>query len=61
MTLLNVLAAVGSMDAPVFTTRDAAARLKVPNGHASVSLARLVARELERLLEEFRTPSSAPA
>jgi predicted transcriptional regulator of viral defense system len=43
VTLLNVLSAVASMDAPVFTTRDAAARLRVPNGHASVSLARLAA------------------
>lgn len=43
MTLLDVLAAVGSMDTPVFTTRDAAARLRVPNGHSSVSLARLAA------------------
>jgi predicted transcriptional regulator of viral defense system len=43
MTLLNVLAALGSLDAPVFTTRDAAARLRIPNGHASVSLARLLA------------------
>ncbi len=41
MTLLNVLSAVASMDAAVFTTREAAARLRVPNGHASVSLARL--------------------
>lgn len=43
MTLLNVLSAVAAMDAPVFTTRDAAARLRVPNGHASTSLARLAA------------------
>lgn len=43
MTLLDVLAAVGSMDAPVFTTRDVATRLGVPNGNASVSLARLAA------------------
>jgi predicted transcriptional regulator of viral defense system len=41
--LLDVLSVVLSMDAPVFTTRDAAARLRVPNGHASVSLARLTA------------------
>jgi predicted transcriptional regulator of viral defense system len=43
VTLLEVLSAVESFDAPVFTTRDAAARLRVPNGHASVSLARLAA------------------
>jgi predicted transcriptional regulator of viral defense system len=43
VTLLDVLSAVVSMDAPVFTTRDTAARLRVPNGHASVSLARLAA------------------
>jgi predicted transcriptional regulator of viral defense system len=43
VTLLDVLSAVVSMDAPIFTTRDAAARLRVPNGHASVSLARLAA------------------
>jgi predicted transcriptional regulator of viral defense system len=43
VTLLTVLSAVTSMDAPVFTTREAAARLRVPNGHASVSLARLAA------------------
>jgi predicted transcriptional regulator of viral defense system len=43
VTLLDVLSAIASMDVPVFTTRDAAARLRVPNGHASVSLARLAA------------------
>jgi predicted transcriptional regulator of viral defense system len=43
MTLLEALRAIAAMDAPVFTTRDAAARLRVPNGHASVSLARLAA------------------
>lgn len=43
MRLLDVLSAVASMEVPVFTTRDAAARLRVPNGHASVSLARLAA------------------
>ena len=32
------------MDAPTFTTADAAVRLGVPNGHASVVLARLAAR-----------------
>jgi predicted transcriptional regulator of viral defense system len=43
MTLLDVLAAVGSMDSPAFTTREAAARLRMTNGHASASLARLAA------------------
>jgi predicted transcriptional regulator of viral defense system len=43
VTLLDVLSAVGSMNVPVFTTRDVAVRLQVPNGHASVSLARLAA------------------
>ena len=43
MTLLGALAAMAAMDTPVFTTRDAAARLRVSNGHASVSLARLAA------------------
>ncbi len=41
MTLLSVLAAIQRMDAPSFTTRDAAAHLRVANGHASVSLGRL--------------------
>jgi predicted transcriptional regulator of viral defense system len=50
MKLLDVLGAVASMDVPVFTTREAAARLRVPNGHASVSLARLAAsRQVVRL------------
>jgi predicted transcriptional regulator of viral defense system len=43
VTLLDVLSAVASMEAPAFTTREAAARLRVPNGRASVSLARLAA------------------
>ncbi len=43
MTLVDVLSAVASMDVPVLTTREAAARLRVANGHASVSLARLAA------------------
>jgi hypothetical protein len=43
MRMLDVLGSVSSMDVPVFTTREAAARLRVPNGHASVSLARLAA------------------
>ena len=43
MTLLDVLAAIASMDTPCFSTRDVAARLHVPNGHASVSLGRLAA------------------
>jgi predicted transcriptional regulator of viral defense system len=43
MTLLDALSTIASMDAIVFTTSDAAARLRVPNGHASVVLARLAA------------------
>jgi predicted transcriptional regulator of viral defense system len=39
--LVDVLGALESLDASAFTTRDAASRLGVPNGHASVSLARL--------------------
>jgi len=38
-----MLGAIGSMGAPAFSTRQAAACLHVPNGHASVSLARLAA------------------
>lgn len=41
MRLVDVLGALESLDAPAFTTRDAASRLGIPNGHASVSLARL--------------------
>ena len=41
MRLVDALGALESLDAPAFTTRDAASRLGVPNGHASVSLARL--------------------
>jgi predicted transcriptional regulator of viral defense system len=43
MTLVEALSAVVSMNAPVFATRDVAARLQVSNGHASVMLARLAA------------------
>jgi len=43
MTLLDALSTLASMEAPVFATSDAAARLRVPNGHASVMLARLAA------------------
>ncbi len=46
MRLVDVLGTLASFDAPVFTTRDAAARLRVPHGHASVSLARLGAAGL---------------
>ena len=46
MKLVDVLGTLASLDAPVFTTRDAAARLRVPHGHASVSLARLGAAGL---------------
>jgi predicted transcriptional regulator of viral defense system len=58
MRLLDALGAVGSLDAPAFTTAEAAARLRVPNGHASVSLARLraagVLLRLRRGLWAFR-------
>lgn len=43
MTLLDALSTIASMDATAFTTSDAGARLRVPNGHASVMLARLAA------------------
>jgi predicted transcriptional regulator of viral defense system len=43
MTLLDALSRIASMDAIVFTTNDAAARLQIPNGHASATLARLAA------------------
>ncbi|MBP1635078.1 MAG: hypothetical protein H6Q10_1652 [Acidobacteria bacterium] len=43
MNALEALNAVIAMDAPVFTTADAAIGLGVPNGHASVILARLAA------------------
>ncbi len=46
MRLVDVLAALTALDAPVFTTREVAARLRVPNAHASVSLARLRAAGL---------------
>ncbi len=46
MRLVDVLAALTALDAPVFTTQEAAARLRVPNAHASVSLARLRAAGL---------------
>jgi len=41
MNALEALATVASLDAPVFTTADAAIRLGVPNGHAAVILKRL--------------------
>jgi predicted transcriptional regulator of viral defense system len=44
--LVDALGALASLDAPAFTTREAAARLRVPDGHASVSLARLRAAGL---------------
>jgi len=44
--LVDALGALASLDAPAFTSREAAARLRVPNGHASVSLARLRAAGL---------------
>ena len=43
MTLLDALSRIASMDVTVFSTSDVAARLQVPNGHASVMLARLAA------------------
>ena len=43
MTLLDALGAIVAMDTPVLTTRDVAARLRVSNAHASVSLTRLAA------------------
>ena len=46
MRLVDVFGTLASLDAPAFTTRDAAARLRVPHGHASTSLARLRAAGL---------------
>jgi predicted transcriptional regulator of viral defense system len=43
MTLLHALSKVLAMNVPVFTTSDAATQLGVPNGNASVVLARLAA------------------
>ncbi len=43
MTLLDAFSTIASMDATAFTTSDVGARLRVPNGHASVMLARLAA------------------
>lgn len=43
MNVLEALTSLVSIDAPVFTTADAAIRLGVANGHASVILARLAA------------------
>lgn len=43
MNALEALNRVVSIDAPVFTTAEAAVRLGVPNGHASTILARLAA------------------
>jgi predicted transcriptional regulator of viral defense system len=41
--LVDAFGALAGLDAPAFTTREAAARLRVPNAHASASLARLQA------------------
>jgi predicted transcriptional regulator of viral defense system len=41
MTLVEALSAIASMDVTVFHTSDVAVRLRIPNGHASVILARL--------------------
>jgi predicted transcriptional regulator of viral defense system len=43
MNLVTALATLARTDAPVFSTADAAVRLGVPTGHASVILARLAA------------------
>lgn len=43
MKALEALSSLVVIDAPVFTTADAAVRLGVPNGHASTTLARLAA------------------
>jgi predicted transcriptional regulator of viral defense system len=43
MNVLEALTVLVAIDAPVFTTADAAIRLGVANGHASVILARLAA------------------
>lgn len=43
MNALEALRSLVAIDAPVFTTADAAIRLGVANGHASVILARLAA------------------
>jgi predicted transcriptional regulator of viral defense system len=43
---VDALGDLRSVNAPAFTTREAAVRLRVPNGHASVSLARLQAAGL---------------
>jgi predicted transcriptional regulator of viral defense system len=43
MTMLHALSRVLAMNVPVFTTSDTARQLRVPNGNASVMLARLAA------------------
>jgi predicted transcriptional regulator of viral defense system len=43
MTLVEALSAIASMEVAVFPTSDVAVRLRIPNGHASVILARLAA------------------
>jgi predicted transcriptional regulator of viral defense system len=43
MNLLSALAALTSVDVPIFTTADAAIRLGLSNAHASTVLARLAA------------------
>jgi predicted transcriptional regulator of viral defense system len=50
MTLLHALSRILAMNVPVFSTGDAAIQLGVPNGNASVMLARLAAsRQVLRL------------
>jgi predicted transcriptional regulator of viral defense system len=46
VSLVDALGALRSLDAPAFTTREAATRLRVPDAHASVALARLQAAAL---------------
>jgi predicted transcriptional regulator of viral defense system len=43
MTLVDALTTLTESDTPVFTTADAAVRLGIQNGHASIILARLAA------------------
>ncbi|HNV03000.1 MAG TPA: type IV toxin-antitoxin system AbiEi family antitoxin domain-containing protein [Vicinamibacterales bacterium] len=43
MTLVHALASLAAMDVPVFKTADPAARLDIPNAHASEALGRLAA------------------
>ena len=67
MTLLHALSRILAMHVPVFSTSDAAVQLGVPNGNASVMLARLAAsRQVIRLrrgvwaLEDSVDPLALP-